>query len=453
MQSFILLIFLNAFFWSESLCSENEQINMSLQEIGKKDYSHFSLIRCPIGTEISNLHLDDLWMKNNDFMEIMVNNKDLELYKDCKNLGNIQELINVEIQEILQDSNEEEEENADEGNDINDFISDINAASNVNIPFFKNYHDLDEVYEYMESLSYKYANLVRLESIGTTYEGRDLKAMHISAHSPIGATEFKDKRTIVITSGLHAREWATITTTLWIATQLASKYDTFKKETRYLNNLDFFIIPVFNPDGYEYTWNDDRLWRKTRQQTYHPRCFGIDLDHSFDFKWKDNDTPCSASYSGSSPFESLESKLLNDYLFEKKNNSPDFKLHGFIDFHSYGQEILYPYGYSCDLQPRDLENLLELSYGMSRAIRLKTGEKYQVMPSCKDRGSDLIPGFGSGNALDYMYHSKAYWAFQIKIRDLGERGFILPKKFIKPVGKENYAAVKHFCDFILNPEL
>lgn len=142
----------------------------------------------------------------------------------------------------------------------------------------------------------------------------------------------------------------------------------------YLNNLDFFIIPVFNPDGYEYTWNNDRLWRKTRQQTIHPRCFGIDLDHSFDFKWNDNDKPCSPYYSGQSPFESLESKALNDYLFDKKHNDENFKLHGFIDFHSYGQEILYPYGYSCDLQPRDIENLLELSYGMARSIRLKTGK-------------------------------------------------------------------------------
>lgn len=430
---------------STSIQKEEQQASLALSTHTKKDYSQYTLLRC--NREMINLDkgLEDLWMKNDDYLEFMVHEKDLHFYEDCTKLANIQNIIDEEEHTMFTAEDEKERSTRDG--------AEIARSSN---PFFKRYHNLEEVYQYMDELSYKYANLVKLENIGITYEGRDLKAMHISAHDPLDIdpnTPKKNKKTIVITSGLHAREWATITTTLWIATKLASKYGTYKKETRYLDNLDFFIIPVFNPDGYEYTWNDDRLWRKTRQQTYHPRCFGIDLDHSFDFHWQNNETPCSASYSGSSPFESLESKLLNDYLFNKKNNSPDFKLHGFLDFHSYGQEILYPYGFSCDLQPRDLENLLELSYGMSRSIRLKTGENYKVMASCKDKGSDLIPGFGSGNALDYMYHSKAYWAFQFKIRDLGEKGFVLPKKYIQPVGRENYAAVKHFCDFILNPEL
>ncbi|OBA26173.1 Zn-dependent exopeptidase [Hanseniaspora valbyensis NRRL Y-1626] len=426
---------------SKPIHTDREQTNLNINDNKRKDYSHYNLIRCGT-TYINNIDLDDLWMKNDDYMEFMVHENDIDSYKDCKMLGNIQDMINEEFELMFFDNEDEE-----------DLDISIDTLAN---PFFKRYRNLEEIYQYMDELAYKYANLVRLENIGTTYEGRDLKAMHISAHDPISHDPNGPeilKKTIVITSGLHSREWATITTTLWIATKLASKYSTYKKETNYLNNLDFFIIPVFNPDGYEYTWNDDRLWRKTRQQTFHPRCFGIDLDRSFDFHWQNNENPCSPSYSGSSPFESLESKLLNDYLFEKKHYSPDFKLHGFLDFHSYGQEILYPYGFSCDLQPRDLENLLELSYGMARSIRLKTKENYQVMPSCKDKGSDLIPGFGSGNALDYMYHSKAYWAFQFKIRDLGEKGFLLPKKYIKPVGKENYAAVKHFCDFILNPEL
>ncbi|KAF0267431.1 hypothetical protein FOG48_03437 [Hanseniaspora uvarum] len=438
----------------------------------KETYSDYKLIRCTdhIDPEIFFQEEVDIWSRNQDFTDIMVHNKDIKKFDHCQVINDIQTLLDEE-------TNSEDDENVIDTNqlnelfpfdtfdfdDNNEFIQDfknenmIEYNGNHHNNFFKKYRNLEDIYEYMESLAYKYANLVKLEDIGTTFEGRDIKAMHISAHDVNENQSHRknnpNKKTVVITSGLHAREWATITTTLWIATKLAAKYGNFKKETFYLNNLDFFIIPVFNPDGYEYTWRNDRLWRKTRQQTSHPRCFGIDLDHSFDFQWTDNDTPCSVYYSGQSPFESLESKALNEYLFDKKNNDENFKLHGFIDFHSYGQEILYPYGFSCDLQPRDIENLLELSYGMARSIRLKTGEAYEVMPSCKDKGSDLIPGFGSGNALDYFYHSKAHWAFQFKIRDLGEKGFILPKKYIKPVARENYAAVKHFCDFILNPEL
>ncbi|CAI8491536.1 unnamed protein product [Hanseniaspora opuntiae] len=435
----------------------------------KQSYADYNLIRC-IGDLDPMMLMDediDVWSKNQHYMELMVHKKDLPKFTNCHVINDIQALIDDE--NTISDKDELDVNDLNtlfpfdtfDFDDNDEFLQNSNSEEIHSMQgknaFFKKYRNLEEVYQYMEDLSYKYANLVKLEDIGTTFEGRDIKAMHITAHGisegDVSDEARRPKKTLVITSGLHAREWATITTTLWIATKLASKYGTFKKETFYLNNLDFFIIPVFNPDGYEYTWNNDRLWRKTRQQTIHPRCFGIDLDHSFDFKWNDNDKPCSPYYSGQSPFESLESKALNDYLFDKKHNDENFKLHGFIDFHSYGQEILYPYGYSCDLQPRDIENLLELSYGMARSIRLKTGEMYEVMPSCKDKGSDLIPGFGSGNALDYFYHSKAHWAFQFKIRDLGQKGFILPRKYIKPVARENYAAVKHFCDFILDPEL
>ena len=32
-----------------------------------------------------------------------------------------------------------------------------------------------------------------------------------------------------------------------------------------LQKYDFYIIPVLNPDGYEYTWNGNRMWRKNRK--------------------------------------------------------------------------------------------------------------------------------------------------------------------------------------------
>lgn len=47
----------------------------------------------------------------------------------------------------------------------------------------------------------------------------------------------------------------------------------------------FYITPVFNPDGYEYTFTDDRLWRKTRRPTNKKGCIGTDVNRNWNFKW------------------------------------------------------------------------------------------------------------------------------------------------------------------------
>lgn len=314
--------------------------------------------------------------------------------------------------------------------------------------FFQEYRDLETIYTWYKLLEHTFPHLVRVENIGETWEGRALKALHISTNNPETNPE---KKTIVITGGVHAREWISVTSACWTVHQLLTNYGKKARETKYLDYLDFLIIPVFNPDGYSYTWQHDRLWRKNRQETYWPSCPGIDIDHSFDFQWNSTEEfPCSEDYSGEEAFEAIEADSWNKFLNVTKGQ---YKIHGYLDFHSYSQEVLYPYAYSCDALPRDYENLLELSFGLAKAIRNKSGKHYKVVSACEDRGSDLSPGLGSGSALDFMYHQRAHWAFQLKLRDTGNLGFLLPPKYIEPVGREIYAAVSYFCSFILNPEL
>lgn len=325
--------------------------------------------------------------------------------------------------------------------------SDFLALSDI---FFKLYRPLESINAWLDMICQTYPDLVRVEDIGHTYEGRPYKVIHMADHN---SGSHKDKKTIVITGGVHAREWISVSTVLYALYEMLQEYDANPDMHQEWSQLDFMFIPVQNPDGYDYTWTTDRLWRKNRQPTSDGAyaCMGIDIDHSYDYHWtKSPDSPCGEDYAGEFPFEAYELKIWSDYL--NSTNSDHDKVYGYIDLHSYSQEILYPYAYTCQADPRDEENLIELAYGISKAIRLTSRKYYSVLPACLDKDADMIPDLGAGTALDYMYHHKAIWAFQMKLRDSGSHGFLLPDKYIQPVGEEIAAGLKYFVSFILSSD-
>lgn len=115
-----------------------------------------------------------------------------------------------------------------------------------------------------------------------------------------------------------------------------------------------------------------------------------------------------------------------------------------------GFTVLYPYSYSCDNMPPDLENLEELGIGLAKAIRIKSGEHYEVTSACEGTGFGGFQG-GGGSMMDFFYADyRVPYAYQIKLRDTGSYGFLLPKDYIVPAGEESLAALKHFGKFILD---
>ncbi|KAH3681073.1 hypothetical protein WICPIJ_007987 [Wickerhamomyces pijperi] len=382
-----------------------------------------------------------VWEYTDRFMDVQLSNSELDLLNYGHDYKLQYEIIIPDLAQSVYETYPNHQPQAEQ---------DILTSSDFHIEselFFDQYRPLETIYGWLDLLKETYPDLVNIEHLGYTHENREIKALHLSSATGSNPT----KKTVVITAGIHAREWISVSTALYVIHQLLTRYGTNKRETLYLNHLDFLIIPVFNPDGYEYTWTRDRLWRKNRQDTPIDECKGIDIDHSFGYHWsRSEDFPCGESYSGEEQFQAVEAKVLDTYINVTK---VDHDIYGFLDLHSYTQKILYPYAYSCDDSPRDIENLLELSYGLSKAVRMKKGKHYEVLPACKDRGTDVIPGLGAGSALDYMYHIRARWAFQFKLRDTGTHGFLLPSRSIRPVGKEIYSGIKYFCQFIINPEL
>ncbi|XP_013793770.1 carboxypeptidase B-like, partial [Limulus polyphemus] len=103
------------------------------------------------------------------------------------------------------------------------------------------------IHGYLESLASEHSDIASNISIGMSYEGRDLKVIKIS-----GGT-LKDKPILWIDSGIHAREWISITTTTYIATQLVEKYNSEEDVKMLVDTFEWYIMPCANPDGYEYS--------------------------------------------------------------------------------------------------------------------------------------------------------------------------------------------------------
>lgn len=331
--------------------------------------------------------------------------------------------------------------------------------------FFKEYQPMAVIVPWMRLMSSMFSTHVRLSSIGLTHEGRDIPALHIGVH-PTGNDRIRKKRqTILITGGSHAREWVSVSTVVYMAWSMITSYGKSPTITKLIEQFDWVFVPTVNVDGYVYTWETDRLWRKNRQDTDLQFCKGLDLDRSYGFGWDGTSfrsSPCSESYPGDEPFQAVESLRLAEWAKNETLNN-NVKFVGYLDMHSYAQQVLYPYSYTCDTSPPSEENLEELALGLAKAIRLASGEYYEVQSACEGAISydvDSVRSSGKaharmesagGSAIDWFYHEmRVKYSYQIKLRDTGSYGFLLPSENIVPTGEEAFNALKYFGDFLLS---
>ena len=210
--------------------------------------------------------------------------------------------------------------------------------ASANAGYYEAYQNSTTIFEYYNNLFTD--TKMKTEVIGKTFENKD-----IWLYSWINGA---DKDNIVINCGVHAREWIAHSSCQYF-TENFVKNDEFS-ELR--NNINLYLLPIQNIDGYDYTWQVDdeehRLWRKNRNpnsEVENPEnCYGIDLNRNYDARWNTEGTsqdPCSIVYCGKEATSELEAKVLSKLIVEKR---PIL----YVDVHSYSQAILFPWGYTHD---------------------------------------------------------------------------------------------------------
>jgi hypothetical protein len=197
-------------------------------------------------------------------------------------------------------------------------------------------------------------------------------------------------------------------------------------------NIHFF--PMVNPDGYQYTFRNSRMWRKNRLRN-RDGSFGVDLNrnwvHAFGGPGSSN-VPSSDIYHGVSPLSEIETKTLFDYI---KNNS---NIKAGIDYHSFGSYILRPYDFSRTV-PKDEKVHQEMGAEIQKAIRDVNGLNFRNI-----RGAEMY--IHSGGLLDTFYETlKIERSFCLELRG---SGFVLDPRFIVPSGEENYSGLLKVMEWV-----
>ena len=101
-----------------------------------------------------------------------------------------------------------------------------------------------------------------------------------------------NKPIIWIEAGIHAREWISPAVATFIVRELVEDYD---EHPEYLDNFNWYLLPVANPDGYAYTFSKNRMWRKNRSPQG-KNCTGVDLNRNWDFHWGGKSVKCTKNF-------------------------------------------------------------------------------------------------------------------------------------------------------------
>ncbi|OXB58048.1 hypothetical protein ASZ78_007707 [Callipepla squamata] len=331
------------------------------------------------------------------------------------------------------------------------------------------YHSLASIYQELENLASEYGNVVTKIQIGESYEKRPLYVLKV-------CTGRGNRPAIWLDAGIHSREWVTQASAMWIARKvtlpvidfilsrvrlyfkvpctcvcsacsvnsllpapkIASDYGNDPSVTSLLNNLDIFLLPVANPDGYEFTHTTNRMWRKTRSKNSGSLCIGVDPNRNWDAGFGGpgaSSNPCSDSYRGPSANSEVEVKSIVNFI---KNHG---NVVAFLTLHSYSQLLMYPYGYKCT-PPADNAELNTIGKAAANSIQSLYGTTYTVGSICTTIYQ------ASGGSIDWSYDYGIKYSFAFELRDTGRYGFLLPASQIIPTAEETWLGLKTIMEYV-----
>jgi carboxypeptidase T len=284
--------------------------------------------------------------------------------------------------------------------------------------FFDTFRTYAELDAYLDQLAAVAPDRVQVVPVGTSLEGRAIRGLRFS-------TSAGERPAILITGTQHAREWLSPMVTTCFADVLSRDYPADPDVKMLLDRLELFIIPVVNPDGYEYSRTTDRLWRKNRRDDY-----GVDLNRNWSAGFNTAGTTDTSSelYQGPSALSEPETTAVRDFMVAHP------QLVAFLDYHTPAQMIAYPLAYT-STPPANIDMILDWAQRMSTAIGAVYGLDHHL-----ERTGVMDPT--GGLAADYAVSELGLIGLTPEMRKgTSEGGFGIEPSQIGPACRENLAGL------------
>ena len=287
------------------------------------------------------------------------------------------------------------------------------------IPGYPCYRTVEETFASAQFLVTNHPNLVTWLDIGDSWDkinpggspGYDLMVLRLTNAKITGI-----KPKLFIMAAIHAREYATSELVTRFAEYLVNNYDIDPDITWILDHHEIHILLFTNPDGRKYA-ETGYNWRKNTDANYctiDSTYRGADLNRNFEFQWGccngSSSAECDYTYRGPLKASEPETQAVQNYIRNQfpdqredalPSPAPENAMGVFLDIHSYGNLVLWPWGFTSQVAPN--------------ASALQTlGRKFTFFNTYKpDQSIYLYPTDGTTDDFAYGELGLASYTFEI----------------------------------------
>ncbi len=305
------------------------------------------------------------------------------------------------------------------------------------------YRDYNELLSELQQLETDYPNLCKLYDIGNSrgknysdagnanYDEYNHEIWTMKVSDNVETEE--DEPGIYFVAEHHAREPISLEVAMTILNHILDNYGSDPQITENIDNTQIWFVPLLNPDGHKIVTEEiELMWRKNIcdnnengeiDVSGYYADDGVDPNRNYGWEWGGAGTSWySETYQGTSAFSEPETQAFKTLL-------ADHHFVAGISYHSYGELVLFPFGYASGIYSPDHDAQEELAQELAYAIPAQYGGFYTPQEAW-----GLYPC--TGTTEDYAYGEHGIFSHTIELAT----EFIPPASQVDDICADNLEA-------------